>query len=261
MRDVAYWPKTFLDEVEGETVDDGIKFWSLGGPSFVYRTPETTIWIDPYSYGTPDDAVPGAYRATAIPVKPDEVRVADIVISTHDHVDHCHDGTLVPIVGNTEAFCVAPKSSAKLMREFGISDDRIREVAPGDSIQFRDVEMQVYPSYDPNEPHAVTFVLSSGGTKLFVSGDTWDGQALSDVGKEHDLDLALLAFGRTWYMGVEEFFDVAQKLGPKTLLPFHWEFWRNHTGDIGELFQHYYRWKPDFDLRILLVGDSLQLCA
>ena len=67
MRDVAYWPKTFLDEIEEKTVDNGILFWALGGPSFVYRTPETMIWSDPYSYGTPDDAVPDAYRATAIP--------------------------------------------------------------------------------------------------------------------------------------------------------------------------------------------------
>ena len=130
MRDVAYWPKTFLDEVEGRTINDGILFWALGGPSFVYRTPETMIWIDPYSYGTPDDAVPGAYRSTAIPVKPDEVSVADIIISTHDHVDHCHDGTLLPIVENTDAVCVAPRSSAKLMREFGIADDRILVSGP-----------------------------------------------------------------------------------------------------------------------------------
>ena len=170
MRDVAYWPKTFLDEIEEKTVDNGILFWALGGPSFVYRTPETMIWIDPYSYGTPDDAVPDAYRATAIPIKPDEVRVADILISTHDHVDHCHDGTLVPIVDNTDAFCVAPSSSAKLMREFGIADDRIREVAPGDSIQFRDVEIQVYPSYDPNEPQRGDFRLFVGRDEALCLG-------------------------------------------------------------------------------------------
>ena len=50
MRDVAYWPKTFLDEVETRTIDKGVQFWSLGGPSFLYRTPQTTIWIDPYFY-------------------------------------------------------------------------------------------------------------------------------------------------------------------------------------------------------------------
>ena len=37
MRDVAYWPKTFLDEIEEKTVDNGILFWALGGPSFELR--------------------------------------------------------------------------------------------------------------------------------------------------------------------------------------------------------------------------------
>src|ERR1700694_2289339 len=90
MRDVAYWPKTFLDEIENAPVSGAALLRALGGPSFLYRTPKTAIWIAPYFYGTPDDAVPDAYRAPAIPVKPDEVRRADIVISTHDHVDHCH---------------------------------------------------------------------------------------------------------------------------------------------------------------------------
>jgi L-ascorbate 6-phosphate lactonase len=259
MRDVAYWPKTFLDEIENAKVTSGALLRALGGPSFLYRTSQTTIWIDPYFYGTPDDAVPDAYRAPAIPVKPDEVRLADIVISTHDHVDHCHEGTVMPILGNTNAFCVAPASSAKLMRGWGAAIDRVRVVQPGDVIDFQDVTISVYPSYDPGEPSAVTYVLSSGGTQLFVSGDTHDGPALEGIGSSHQLDYALLAFGRTWYMNEGDMLQVARKLRPKTLLPFHWEFWRNHTGDIGQLFEIYYRQRPPFGIKILLVGDALTL--
>lgn len=259
MRDVAYWPKAFLDEIQNSTPDHGALLRALGGPSFVYRTPQTTIWIDPYFYGTPDDAVPDAYRATSIPIDPEEVTFGDLIISTHDHVDHCHAGTLVPILANTSAVCVAPESSARKMREFGIAADRIRQVKPGDSFQFRDAHFQVYPGHDPNEPHAVTFVLTAGGTTLFVSGDTSDGPGLAQVAAEHQLDYALLAFGRTWYMTEEEMLAVARKLHPQTLLPFHWEFWRNHTGSVGKLFEAYYRDKPDFDILLLLIGDALQL--
>ena len=272
MRDVAYWPKTFLDEIEQKTVDRGISFWSLGGPSFLYRTSQTTIWIDPYFYGTPDDSVPDAYRATAIPIKPDEVRLADCIIATHDHVDHCHEGTMVPILDNTDAFCVGPESSAAKMREFGIPESRIKEVKPDDILQVgEDVEISVYPGYDPNEPHAASFVLSSGGTSLFVSGDTWDGPAIAEIGDKHELDFALLAMGcsctghvdhdppftATWYMNEEQLIETARKLNPKTLLPFHWEFWRNHTSDISRLFEIYYADRPGFDMKILMIGDSI----
>ena len=117
----------------------------------------------------------------------------------------------------------------------------------------------MYPSHDPGEPHAVTFVLTANGVKLFVSGDTSDGPALSEVAAKHDLDYALLAFGRTWYMSEEQMLAAARKLHPKTLLPFHWEFWRNNTGNIKKLLELYYRENPGFDIEILLIGDSLHL--
>ncbi|HZQ05528.1 MAG TPA: MBL fold metallo-hydrolase [Anaerolineae bacterium] len=259
MRDVAYWPKTFLDEVEKSKPQSGVLFRALGGPSFVYQTPETTIWIDPYFYGTPDDAVPDAYRAVAIPINPNEVTFGDIIISTHDHEDHCSRDTLPPMVRNTAAMCVAPESSTRKMIGFGIPADRIRTVKPGDRFQFRDVEFNIYPSYDANEIYAVTYVLNSGGVKLFISGDTSNGPGLKQVADEHHLDYALLAFGRTWYMNEAQMLEVARILHPKTLLPFHWEFWRNHTGNIQKLFELYYRDRPNFDIKILLIGDSLPL--
>ncbi len=257
MRDVSYWPRTFLDEIEQAAVGESPVLWALGGPSFLYRTAETTIWIDPYFGGTPDDAVADAYRACAIPVKPDEIRAADIVISTHDHVDHCHEGTVMPILANTGAFCVAPRTSAKLMRAWGVGEERLREVAAGDELAFRDVAISVHGAHDPGEPGAVTYVLESNGTTLFVSGDTARCAALAELGSSRALDLALLAFGRTWYMNEEEMLAAARDLSPRTLLPFHWEFWRNHTGDIVRLLELYHREQPPFDLRVLLIGDSI----
>ena len=181
MRDVAFWPRTFLDEIEQAQVGPAPVLWALGGPSFLFRSSGATIWIDPYFGGTPDDAVADAYRAVAIPVKPDEIRSADVVISTHDHVDHCHEGTVMPILANTSAFCVAPRTSAKLMREWGVADDRLREVKPGDAVESGDVRISVHGATDPGEPGAVTYILSSGGTTLFVSGDTAGCSALAEV--------------------------------------------------------------------------------
>src|SRR5205823_10498489 len=116
-----------------------------------------------------------------IPVKPDEVQLANVIISTHEHVDHCHEGTVVPILSNTRACCVAPASSAKRMRSWGIDDDRIQEVKPGDVITCNDVTISVHPAYDPGEPYAVSYVLSSGVSRLFRS-------------EEHTSELQSLAY-------------------------------------------------------------------
>lgn len=258
MRDVAFWPRAFLDEIEQAQVGPTPVLWALGGPSFLYRSAETTIWIDPYFGGTPDDAVAGAYRATAIPVNPDEVRAADIVMSTHDHIDHCHEGTVVPILANTDAYCVAPRTSATLMRGWGVPEERLREIGPGATVELRDVRISVHGAADPGEPGAVTYLIDSGGASLFVSGDTAGCPALAEVGAGGP-DYALLAFGRTWYMSEEEMLAAARDLAPGTLLPFHWEFWRNHTGDIAHLLELYHRDRPAFALKVLLVGDCISL--
>jgi L-ascorbate 6-phosphate lactonase len=259
MRDVAFWPRAFLDELEQAKIETGPVLWALGGPSFLYRSPETTIWIDPYFGGTPDDSVADAYRAVAIPVDPSEVRKADVVISTHDHVDHCHQGTITPIIANTDAVCVGPRSSAKLMRGWGIPEERLTEVAAGATLHFGDVSISVHGADDPGEPDAVTYLLESEGVTLFVSGDTARCPELAEIGASRRPDYALLAFGRTWYMSEEQMLQAARDLSPATLLPFHWEFWRNHTGDIVHLLEIYFRETPPFDLKILAIGDSLAL--
>ena len=135
MRDSGYWPIEFLKEVESHTVDKGIVLWSLGSPSFLYRSPQATIYIDPYFGPTPPEAptlYPGVYRTTAVPIYPPEISRVDAVISTHDHTDHCHEPTLQSFQENTNAVFIAPETSTTRMLNGGIARDRIKTVSPGD---------------------------------------------------------------------------------------------------------------------------------
>ncbi len=221
MRDVAYWPRTFLDEIEQAEVGPAPQFCgrSAARASSIAR-PRRRSGSIPYFGGTPDDAVADAYRACAIPVKPDEIRAADIVISTHDHVDHCHEGTVMPIVGNTAAICVAPATSAKLMRGWGVPDDRLREVSrrrrgcPSGRHDLR-VRSRTTPANRARSPTSSRRV----GRRSSSRATPRTARRSREVGGRCGPTTRLLAFGRTWYMNEEQMLAAARDLAPGTLLP------------------------------------------
>lgn len=263
MRDSAYWSKVFLNEVESYSFDEGIALWSLGSPSFLYQSPKTTIYIDPYFGPTPPEAeelYPNIYRTTAVPIYAPEIRKADVVISTHDHTDHCHEPTLVPIQSGTSAVFVAPQTSTARMLKAGIQRERIRTVKPGDAVQIKDVEIKVFDSHDPDAPGAVTYLLVSQGVTIFVSGDTRDGETLDHIGNNYQIDLALLTFGG-FYNTHDQMLSAARRLKPKVLLPFHWEVWRGATGNPMLLGKAIQSAPPDFDVRLLQMGDRIRYHA
>ncbi|MBI2841965.1 MAG: MBL fold metallo-hydrolase [Armatimonadetes bacterium] len=254
---VAFWEDSFRDELEGMSIQDGVLLWALSGPTFAIRTPRAMLYLDPYFGGDPVECAPYAYRATQIPLDPSRIRLADAVLISHDHYDHCHEQTLQPMARNTGAPFYGPASAVREMVSYNLPGNRIHGVKPGDRFEVEDVAVTVWPAYDEYEPQAVTYMIESGGVRIFFGGDTSEGPAFDEIGTKGGVDIALVAFGRKWYMGEAQMLDAAERLRPKLLLPFHWELWRAYTGDILEFGRLVERRKPDYDVRILLVGDYL----
>jgi L-ascorbate 6-phosphate lactonase len=254
---VPFWESNFREEVESKTIEDGILFWAFGGATFGLRTLQSMLYLDPYFGGDPVECVPDTYRTTAIPLDPAQMQLCDAVLISHEHYDHCHEDTLLAMGKGTKCLFYGPSSAVKEMLSYGISQERIRELKQGDRFRIKDMEITVWPGYDKDEPQAVTYVIDAGGVKIFFGGDGAAGPAFDEIGVKGDLDIAMLAFGRTWYMDESQMLDAAMRLRPKLLLPYHWELWRGHTGDVLELGRLVERRRLPFDVRLLLLGDYL----
>ena len=70
--------------------------------------------------GAPVEGAPHTYRATPVPIDPAQIRLCDAVLITHEHDDHCHEDTLIPMIRSIEALFYGPASAAKEMRSFGV---------------------------------------------------------------------------------------------------------------------------------------------
>ncbi len=253
-----YWDEAFVREVESTAVSQGVLIWALSGPSFVLRTPRSLLYIDPFLGGDFAGAPAGMYRTTAIPIDPRKIRAAHAVLMTHNHYDHCHRETVQGIAAGTSASFYGPATVAQDALGFGVPPQRVKQVGVGDRLQLADVAVTVWPGNDPGESQAVCYTLETQGLVIFFAGDSLDGSYLDQVGAQTKVDIAMLAFGRTWYMSPDQLLVAAARLRPRVLLPYHWDIWRGYTGDPVQLGRLVERQKPEFAVELLLMGQGLE---
>jgi L-ascorbate metabolism protein UlaG (beta-lactamase superfamily) len=228
-----------VQDMEAANVEDGLRLWWFGGPSYALKSARSIVYVDPYHSGPRADDPQGFIRAIPNYLLPQDINRADLVLSTHDHADHCDPATLDPIAERTQSlFAVAP-SSAELMRGWGFDMDRVRPMAPGSTLRHGDITLTSFASYDWEDEGAAIFILEAGGKTVLIGGDTLYTETLADIGRRYNIDLAVLALARNrrdiidqpLYLTPEELAQAAQLLGAKRVLPIHWDIWLSWQED------------------------------
>ena len=272
------WDDWLLRAVEERSVS-GIDCWYLGCNGLIVKGGDgTTIFIDPYTgLGMP----PRTVRMIPVPYNPEEVTIADAILTTHEHSDHVDGPSQAPILAASRATWYGSDASIERVRDeawadsWAVEPDQFVEVMPGDTLAVGDLTVHVEPAHDPMADGAVSYVITDGDRTLFHGGDTrYDENLMYDIGHRFDIDLGVVAFGTTgriadkqtgelrdrdWYADGNEVIDIARALDLGQLVPTHWDMWRGLTANPRSLYRHAEsRWFPD-RLTIAEVGDRLDV--
>ena len=218
-------------EIEANVASGNVIVWGLGGPSVAIRTPDAILYLDLFTGPSPcEDLV----KLTTDIIDPNQVRNVDAVLCTHEHIDHCHEGSLGPLYRNTDALFVASKSCCHKMRDWGFAEERIAELAPGQHLEVKDVSITAVPSRDWADPFAIGFVLQAQGVTLYEAGDCLYFPGFRDIGRTWKIDGALVNWARNpssevnIFMTPEEIVNAAKELSARRVLLKHWDLWQ-HT--------------------------------
>lgn len=112
-------------------------FWWLGQHSFIVKLGGVRLLIDPFLSEMEERNVPPLFAPE------DAAGTIDLVLCTHDHIDHIDPAAIPGLARSTDAQFVAPRAHAERMRSLEVPADRLLTLNDGESIEVHGLTIHV----------------------------------------------------------------------------------------------------------------------
>ncbi len=199
-------------------------------------------------------------RAAPIVFDPFAVTQVDVVLATHIHQDHICQFFAAAVIQNCgpDVKFVGPQGCADLWSSWGVPQEQIQVVRPGDVVKVKDVEIVVLDSFDRTvlvtaeedlkgkildmDENAVNYLVKTPSGSFYHAGDSHYSIRFAKHGKEHDVDVAFGSYGDNPIgnhdkMTSSDMLRMAEALRAKVVIPFHYDVWTNFKADPLEIVE------------------------
>jgi L-ascorbate metabolism protein UlaG (beta-lactamase superfamily) len=151
-----------------------------------------------------------------------ELPIADLVLVSHEHHDHCSPEDVARISGPDTVVVAAAKAAERL--------PGAKAVRPGDRLTVAGVGLEAVRAYNiskfrspgvpfhPPEAEHVGFVVTVDGARIYHTGDSDHIPEMAEI----ECDVALLPVSGRYVMTVEEAVEAARTLNPQIVVPMHY---------------------------------------
>ena len=147
---------------------------------------------------------------------------ADLVLVTHSHYDHFDRAAVEALEdGKTELLCDRTTAEA--------FDMECTVMRPGAVATPRNgVKIEAVAAYNTTEGHTdfhpaergdCGYVLTLGGTRIYIAGDTEPTQEMAAL---RDIDIAFLPVNQPYTMTVDQAVEAVRTLRPAIFYPYHY---------------------------------------
>lgn len=263
----------FVAEVRGFVPPAGVlAVWYLAQESVIWKAGGVTVWIDPFLA----DMKSRRYPPLCAPE--DVVDAADVVLITHEHLDHLHQPSCAGIAkASPGAVFVAPPICGPMLLEAGIAAERILTPRTGEPVARGRWRFTPVPGahetvdYTPERGHRwVGYVGEVDGGAYYHAGDTvaCDELLAALLPWAGRLDLAMLPInGRDYFrlagstignFTFREAAEAAMRLGPGLTVPMHYDlFWQNNDERPAHFVDYVFDKAPYLPIAVMAPGQRL----
>ncbi len=213
-------------------------FW-LAQAGFAFKAPSGQVaFVD--AYLTHSCETGGAWRRVMAPVMiPEEVE-ADIYVTTHEHGDHL-DVQAVPVIAQRQpnTIFVGSPTCVKHFRSYGISEDRIWTLRPGDHYRLGAIELiAMFADHGEGCPDGVGVIFDIEGIRIYHMGDTCLNVAKLEPLAAMGIDVLIPPInGRFGNMDSKDAALAAATVKAKVVIPSHYWLFVEHGGDPEQFMQ------------------------
>ena len=157
------------------------------------------------------------------PLHISKVEYADVVLITHSHDDHFSPADMKKVIGSETIIVTAKETESAIKKIFG---NKVIALLPGQGINIGEIEIKAVAAYNvrkkkfhPAEKKWLGFIISSGGVKIYHTGDT---EFIPEM-KSIDRDIIILPLGQTYtFDSVDEAVKAALETKAEIAIPVHY---------------------------------------
>lgn len=204
---------------------DNMKITWLGQAGLLFRNESINVLIDPYFSDSVSRINPYNYRRIPISDMCYEIK-PDVLILTHDHLDHFDPDTLAPILHAEKKITVlSPSSVWSHIKKYGGSHNYVLFNRLTRWTE-RGVVFTAVKAIHSDE-HAIGVIIDDGKKIYYVTGDTlYSDEIFRDL--PNDIDVVFLPInGVGNNMNMEDATAFAKKCNSKYVVPIHFGMFDN----------------------------------
>ncbi|MBS7298079.1 MAG: MBL fold metallo-hydrolase [Eubacteriales bacterium] len=199
-----------------------LKIKWIGQSGYILSDGKTEVCIDPYLSNVVDRIAKRGRMAKA-PFLPEEL-TSDVVICTHNHLDHV-DIDAIPLMNKENMIFLAPDDAKSTLLECGVIN--YKAFNEGTRIKIGDFELEAV--FADHSVPAVGVIVKHSGITLYFSGDTEYNKKLEEL-KQYNIDIMFICInGKLGNMNVDEAVKLTKIICPKVGVPTHYGMFESNT--------------------------------
>ncbi len=224
-----------MQQIYDATVPTGsLAVWALGQSGFLFRDDTGVVVIIDPCLTDPVAKLDARWtRLYPPPLHPEELH-ADLVVLTHDHLDHLDPGTIARLDKQAVKAFAGPGSVCRHLVSLGIDQDRIIRVdaAQSNSASGLHLAGMLAITNDPSNPDAEGMVIQfPGGPILYHTGDTGFSALLAHVIRSKPTIYLPCINGRYGNMDAWEAAVLGAALQPLWAIPHHYDMFQDNLAE------------------------------